>query len=209
MADTLDVLTQAEAEQEIGLQSDQYPTEVASLVTAVSRRLDSLCGPIVQRTVTDEVYSGGRYLFLRYRPVASVTTVVEYAYTTGTTLTAETNLSKSTDNYHFDPRLGVIYRRSGGADIPFTAGRENIVVTYVAGRYATTASVDARFKQAARICIKHLWNNEKATGTQTFGSTLGYDETIGLRVPTFAIPRAAVELIADELIGEGSAPVIA
>lgn len=208
MADTFDLLTEAEAEAELDNPTG-LDAEIASLNTAISRRLDGLCGPIVQRTVTGETHDGRRHVYLLNRPVMSVTTVTEYAYTTATTLTVETNAVKTSDNYQFDPRTGVLYRRSGGCDVPFTPGRQNVVVTYVAGRYADTASVDALFKQAARICLKHLWVNEKSQGTQTFGSVVGYDDTIGMRVPTFAIPRAAVELLADELIGEGSAPVIA
>ena len=56
----------------------------------MSRRLDRLCGPIVQRTITDEVHPGGcPSIRVRHWPVASFTTVTEYDATTPAVLTRE------------------------------------------------------------------------------------------------------------------------
>ncbi len=209
MSDTLDVIDLTEAQTELGLGVLDFDEQVEAWITAISRRLDALCGAIVERPVT-ETHDGGPHIFLTARPVTSITSVTEYSYTTGQILTAETNLVKPAYGYQFDPRLGVIYRSSSGYPVCFTAGRQNVEVVFTAGRYENTASVDARFKQAALVCLRHLWINEKSTRSATFAAQLdGYDDALGLRVPTFAIPRAAAELIADELIGQGSAPVIA
>ncbi len=203
-ADTLDVLTTTEAKDELGISGSGYDTKLEQLVTGISRRLDDLCGPIVRRTITDEVANGGETaILLRFRPVVSVTTITEYCGTTATTLTAETTAANGFDSYLVDYRAGIIYRRTSGYDYRYPRGRFNVAVTYIAGRAANTAAVDPRFKEAARICLKHLWRAENTTGSQTFGGINGL-ETYIPDVPTFAIPRAALEVLGVELIGEGS-----
>lgn len=207
MSDVLDILTLNEGKDELGIPTatTTYDTVLASWITAISRRLDDVCGPVVVRTIASELYSGGVCtLQLKSRPVSSITSVTEYTYTTAQALTAETNTIKTAFNYLLDyDRTGILRRRTAGADMIFAVGRRNIEVTYVAGRAASTAAVDARFKQAARICLKHLWRAENSAGTVTYGATSGL-EAFEPSVPTFAIPRAALELVADELIGAGS-----
>lgn len=200
MADTLDILTLDEAKAAINIPTvtATFDTELASYITAVSRRLDELAGAIVIRTITGEVHSGGRpFITLNFRPVVSVTSISEYQYTTPTTLTAETNAVKPATGYTVDLQWGDIYRRASGADSLFPAGMDNLVVTYVAGRAATTAAVDPKYKQAAAIFLSHMWRLEQGAGTQTFGSFEG-----GLPPGFgFAVPNRALELLANDLAG--------
>jgi hypothetical protein len=204
MGDTLDVLTLPEAKAELSITATTYDAQLEQMVTAISRRLDDLAGPVVIRTVTAESVNGGNdSILLRYRPVVAVTSITEYSGLTATVLTAETTVANGFDSYLLDARAGVIYRRTSSYDYRYPRGRFNVVVTYTAGRAATTASVDARFKQAARICLKHLWRAEQTTGSQTYGG-LDPMEPFIPGVPTFAIPRAALEILGSELIGEGS-----
>ena len=180
MADTLDALTIAEARTAVGLGSDTaQDTPLAAWVTAVSRQLDQLCGPVVVRTITSETIDGGDYTIrLRYRPVSSVTTVTEYQNTTATTLTAETNTTKTTSNYRADLRAGILRRRNSNTDTTFAEGRGNIEVTYVAGRAATTSAVDAKFKQACSMMLRAAWVGEQASGTQMFDQQGGFDTSL-------------------------------
>lgn len=139
--------------------------EMGSWITGVSRRIDELCGYVVQRTVTDELHDGGVPVIRpKHTPVVSVTTVVEYAETVGTTLTAETNASKPTSAYllYDDGHNAKVVRRSGNRDARFAAGRRNVALTYEAGRYADTASVDEKFKLAAQNIIRRLARREGA-----------------------------------------------
>lgn len=158
-------------------------------VTAVSQRLDQACGPIVQRTVTDEFHSGGCGLIrLRRSPVASVTTVTEYDTAgTGTVLTAEdydTTGTYALDPWPGDPSglyHGKLWRRTTSrSGTWFVAGRNNVRVTYVAGRYATTlAAQQSRFGQAALVLLRWMWAQEQV-GVSTVGE---FD------VPTTVFPR--------------------
>lgn len=202
-ADPLDVLTLAEAKAEVGITAGStYDTQLEQLITAISRRLDDVCGPIITRTVTDELHNGGgNWIRVKYRPIATVTSITEYRYTTAQALAAETLTTKSSNDYLLDDaRVGRLFRRTGGSDSTFPCGRRNVALTYTAGRGATA---DQRFKEAARICLKHLWRAENTTGSATFGPADPLEPFVP-GVPTFAIPRAALELIADELLGRGT-----
>ena len=171
---TLDVLS--EAESLAAVNASAATATLTNLVTAVSQQLDELCGPVVVRTITSELHDGGRpTILLRNLPVSSITTVTEYDGTTGTTLTAETNATKTTANYlHLgtagEVASGRIVRRSNNADYVFPAGRRNIDVTYVAGRAATTSAVAPKFKQAAAMMLRNVWVSEQASGSETFGA---------------------------------------
>ncbi len=171
---TLDVLS--EAESLAAVNASATTATLTNLVTAVSQQLDKLCGPVVVRTITSELHDGGRpTILLRNLPVSSITTVTEYDGTTATTLTAETNATKTTSNYLHLGTVGAlssgrIVRRSNNDDYVFPAGRRNVEVTYVAGRAATTSAVDAKFKQAAAMMLRNVWVSEQASGSETFGA---------------------------------------
>lgn len=193
---TNDLLSAAEARAAVAIDTSDTSQDanLAIYNTAVSLRLDELCGPVVQRTVTSELHNGGNYFIQLYnRPVASVTTATEYVGTTGTTLTAESNSSKPSSAYMLETRTGILRRRASGGDTRFATGRQNIAVTYVAGRYATTSAVDERFKLAAQIMLSHIWRVERGGGNQTFGEFVPSGSS-------FAVPNRVLELLADELL---------
>lgn len=203
MADTLDVLDPDEAATGVGQRlGTRWEAHLPRMVTAVSRRLDRLVGPIVQRTVTDEAHDGGwPSIFLRHHPNVSITTLTEYAGTVATVLTAETVGTVPVDAYRttpysHDPALlgNEVVRRSGGADARFPSGRGNVVVTYVAGRSATTAAVDDLYKEAAVLILKnHLRTRQPNI------DAIGDLEDARPITPGFEIPNMVRELLEQEL----------
>ena len=195
MADTRDILTLAEgrAAIDLGAQDTSHDTVLAAVITAMSYRFDDEFGPVVVRTITGETHDGGYdRVMLRYRPVSSVTTVTEYDGTTAQVLTAETNASKPDSAYLLERggRSGVMRRRGGNADARFAAGRQNVVVTYIAGRFASTSTVDQRFKDAARVALVNRWQHYLTS----IDSADEYDVPRS-SFPTFAIPRFVVEML--------------
>ena len=180
MADTLDVLTLAEGYACLRQgSSTANATTIAALITAVSRRLDRGVGPIVRRTLTAETYDGeGTFIQLAHWPVTSVTSVVE----DGTTLTS--------DDYYIDTEKGLLYRIQGEFDWRWEIGRDNVEVTYIAGRYASTATVDEDYKQGARLMLKHLWRAEEwnvnGLGVQDF-------DVPQVAFPSFSVPKAVID----------------
>jgi hypothetical protein len=193
MADTLDVVTLAEAEANMGDVPDD--ALLAVYITSVSRLLDKVCGPIVSRTVTAEPHDGWcEELFLHEYPVRSVTSVAEYAGVTATTLVEELVTTSPANGFTVDYSHGKVRRRAGKRDWYFPEGRKNVLVTYVAGRYADTASVDERFKMAAYITLRNLWQREQGMGTVTFGP-----DGQPLMGATFALPNAAAAFIREDM----------
>lgn len=194
MAHAADLLTLTEAKQALNISSTSQDTEVAAYVTAVSQQLDMLCGPIVTRTVTSESHDGGRpTLYLAYRPVNAITACVEYSGETATTLTGESPGAITGSRYLLEAAQGVLRRRTGGNDDLFPDGRRNVVVTYTAGRFTSTSTVDERFKTAARLCLTNLWRREQGGGTDTFGALPG---TV---IPGFGMPNAVLDLLANDI----------
>lgn len=207
MADTLDVLTLDEGKEAVGIATanTDLDDEIASWITGTSRALDVLVGPIVNRTLTDELYDGGwPDIDVDWWPVASVTSLYEYDGTVETTLTAESNASKPDDAYLLTPwrsdrslYTGQIRRRSANADSKFPPGRANVKITYVAGRAANTAAVDERYKTAARIILDNAWSRRQ---TDTF--TVDGLETNRRTILGFFVPRAVYDRMAGVLAGE-------
>lgn len=203
--DTLAVLTLAEAKAAVGIAiTDLTADEALTIkVRAVSRRLDQAVGPIVQRTITGETHEGGcDRIWLRHRPVTSITTVTEYSGGTGSTLTAEDYDTLPSDAYAADPChtgtatfSGRLWRRSGGSPSCFPAGPQAVRVTYVAGRYADTASVDPLFKEAAAVMLKNAWRPNEAA-VQNFGEF----DVPAQNFPRFGIPNYVRDLLADEWV---------
>jgi hypothetical protein len=199
-----DILTLAEAKEALQQEVSQSAHEnvLAGYISAVSLAFDERFGPVVIRTVTDEAHSGGQEsIWLRKAPVSQVTTFTEYSGTASTVLTAETFGTAPANGYLLDPVTGRVLRRSGGATTTFAVGDRNLRVTYQAGRYADTASVDARFKLGAQIMLAHIFRRQFAGGTVTYG-----DEFTGqFGTPSFSVPNAVLELLADELLPGGIA----
>jgi len=196
MAST-DILTLAEAKE--GLVQDSLSssndTTLANYITAISKRLDEVCGPIVNRTVTAEKYNGGDHLiFLKTYPVYSVSAVREYSGTTSTVLTAQTNSSHANNQYLLDTQKGVMERMDNGSCGYFAYGKKNIEIDYVAGRYATTQAVIPLFKIAAQSFLAHAWKMNQGMGSSTYGD---YDG--GPAIVTFALPNRVKDLLGTEI----------
>lgn len=191
-----DLLTAAEARRFVNLGTADLTrgTLLAQYVTAASRAIAKGCGTIIYGTVTGELHSGGgNAIYLDAHPVASLVAVVEYDNTTAATLTAETNATKPAAGYRATLKNGKIVRRDTNTDALFPAGRDNIYVTYVAGRFASTTTVDDRFKTACGLVLKNMWR------AQEFG--MGNTDEFDIpqaSFPRFTVPNAAKELLADE-----------
>lgn len=204
MADPLDVLTLPEAKSAVKLlQSTQDDVKLTAKVTAVSRRLDILVGPVVRRSVVDELDADGDMaVFLSKYPITSVQSVVEYTGAgVALALTQETTSVKPEDGfrlkrYSADSTLygSELERRTAGGAFVFPVG--DVVVTYTAGRFDTTATVDEWFKEAARLMLKNLWRAEQESVGQ-----VGEYEVPMVHFPTFSVPRAVVELFPGEIQG--------
>jgi hypothetical protein len=188
--DTLDVITLTEAKRVLNPRTTAKDEQIEFAITAASRLLDNLCGPVVQRTITEELHqSPSGALFLRHTPVVSITTVKEWSSGTETELDAET--AAIAGDYLYDSRLGTITRRSSWYDTSWSSSY--VTVTYVVGRYASTAAVDRLFKWAAQEIVAANFKTQQGAGSQTYGDN--YDPFNGLPP---GLPRGVNEFIASE-----------
>jgi hypothetical protein len=204
-----DLLTLEEARRAVNLPNptvvNAQDTTLQLFVTGVSGRVDKLCGPVVQRAVTGERHNGGKSkVLLELQHVASVTSVTEWAGTTQTALTAETDNTKPANGFLLDPGEGGIYawvwRRSGNSDATFPAGRRNVVFAYTAGRYTATATVDETFKLAATAVLRRLYKREQSSWAQSpsyFEDTDNPGPSVGFYK---AVDPMIKELLCDELL---------
>lgn len=206
MADTNDVLTLTEAKAVLAITTTTQDDQIARVITAVSRKLDHLCGPVVSRTVGNELheFATSRDWDTRYSiefdfcPVSQIITVTNYLGTTATVLESQTAGTSPTNGYYAetykpDPTLlsGVITRKTGLYPYPFG---DVVSVTYLAGRYASTTTVDARFKEAASIMLRNSWR-----ATQQSTAPYGEFDVPQQTFPGFAVPNYVLEILSDEI----------
>lgn len=216
MADLLDVVALATVKDALRIRSSDTSkdTTLERLITGASRTLDRKVGPIVIRTVTAERHDGGATTIqLRHYPVSSITTINEHGAdgTISASPTLEPIDARPADAFQMGRwrattlGSGEITRRRAGSDARWTSGRENIAVTYEAGRYATTAAItDTRFVEAAILIIRNAWRSYQH-GTVQVDEYEVPVETF----PTFAVPKAVVDLLRDEWQGPEVIPGIA
>lgn len=192
MADTLDVLTLTEGKTAANITTTDHDTELAQQITAISRLLDAEVGCVVQRAVADELHDGGsRRVTTRLWPVASFTSVTEDIHGTPTLLTAYVAEP-------FDRAPALFSGRLERDDSKFPTGRWNVEVSYVAGRYANTAAVDARFKSCAAAVLRRLWKRESGTWGQSSEFFEGLDNQTGIGF--FRVAKPIIdEMLADEV----------
>ena len=196
-----DVLTYDVARAAVGARESDK-TLVEMYISAVSQMMDDRFGPVVRRTITDEIHDGGRpAVYLLHGPIASVSACVEAQGTTSVTCTQQTFGTEPADGFFLPawktssaPYSGQVVRMSGGVESFWYVGRGNVKVTYSAGRFATTAAVSARFQQAALLAFKNLWRSEQSGVVQ-----VNEYDVPQAAFARFALPNAVIELLRDEL----------
>jgi hypothetical protein len=198
---TLDILTEIEASQAASGVDSAVLTDLTRMVTAVSVRIDELVGPVVNRAVT-EYHDGGGVIRPRQTPVSSVTTLKHWDGSTMNTYTADTwGVAGNTNGYFLEksgsyPHDVIIYRRSSGCSVDFPLGHRSLELVYVAGRAATTAAVDARYKECAAEVLRRLWDRE-ASGWARAPDPFGAD-TVSSRFFK-AFDYVVAEMLGDEM----------
>lgn len=165
----------AEARQYCRLSSPADDAEVQRFALVTS----DLCERYTQvwrRVSLTETFDGG-VTFLRLRPpVVSVTTVVEG----GVTL--------ASIDWTLDKRRGWLYRGTTRGVWLWAPGRQNVVVTYVAG---SAGDIPASVRQGVLLLVRHLWDSQRGGSglPRQSGTDFTYDPRTG-----FTIPNAVLEL---------------
>lgn len=174
---TNDVITVSEAASFLGIADTTQDDRLSLYVSAISARLDEGCGPIVKRQVVDVLDGHASRLYLSAGPVVEVESVSVW------------DGSESTDLDPADYRMDAAGRLERIRSL-FPC---EVTVTYEAGRFDSTEDVAPVFKTAALVMLKNVWRMEQ-TSVAPFGE---YDVPTQ-SFPTFAVPRAAKELLRGE-----------
>jgi hypothetical protein len=199
----LDLITLTAAKTALNITVSTYDTELAQQITTISRVIDDLCGPVVVRTITAETHPGGEeFVGLRRWPVSSVTTVREDQGGGTVATLAAVAFGSVSDGYYAppwpkNPSLldGRLWRRRYG--VPWRWANA-VQVTYIAGRAANTAAVDARFAEATAAVLRRYWKREAGAWTQSadvFAALEGGD-------PGGAFYRAVQHVVGELLFDE-------
>lgn len=156
--------------------------DLMGFIRAATGVVEQYVGSVVRRTWVETFDGGGHSrLLLAHPPALSVTSVVE----DGATLAAA--------DYKLHPASGVLTRVAGSWDLPWRPGIQNVVVTYAAGRTA----VEASWRLAALIIVKHMWETQRAAAP---GPLTQGNEDFDPRY-TYSIPRRALELLGEPVGG--------
>lgn len=211
MPGVLDVLTLAEAKDAINVNSTQNrDTLLALYITSISARMDVLLGPIVTRTITAELHNGGRdSIFLNSYPVTSVASVTEYdrGQSLTTVLTPEIlgDYTPHVDTYEIEPFStnpalfgNRIKRQQNGHHHRFAHGRRNVSVSYTAGRFADTESVDEKYKLGAGYILLSAWRSQ-----QDSTAKMGDFDVPFSSVPKYMIPYNVIDMFYGEVQQRG------
>lgn len=187
----------AEARASIGLPVAAVAKDevLRNKILSATPIIEDLVGPVIPRPLTESYDGGGSKIKLLYSPVLSVSSIVESFGNYTRTLTAQPLDGSTFDAYGYtlDARDGLLTRRVSGSVGAFAAGRRNVLVTYVAGR----AVVGQNILDATCRLVRHFFQQEQQGSRPDMGSP---DSTTMTTTPSgFAVPRAVVELCADDV----------
>jgi hypothetical protein len=203
VARATDLLSESEARAAAssGTYAPDDELTLSIMVGAITERVEDLCGPVVQRLVSNETHTNVRssQIVLRQGPITAVTLVEE-----GLTVIPAEVWGVSSSCYRIEPGRtlsaagsGILTRRQASQNVSWAP---NVRVTYIAGRCATTALVPTDIKEAAIIAIKNVWSSQSAGTIEVGEFTMPTP-----RFPRYDLPPSAVSMLGRERLLRGQA----
>lgn len=164
--------------------SSANENEVRRFMDAATDLAEQYTGVILGRkTFTSELYDGGQeFIRIRNPKVVSITSV----YENGALLNSGQYVMDYTGQRLFRIGSGTLYATNSYGY--WTAGMNNVSVTYVAGY----ANPPMSAKQGVLEIIRHLWTSQRGA-MNVMGRQLTGDELYS--TPTYSLPRRAMELL--------------
>jgi len=158
--------------------------ELRSFIDSASDLAESYVGQVLgRRTFTSELYDGGgEFIRIRNPKAISITSVTENGATV------------SSSNYVLDYTGQRLYRIGSGTLYAtnsygyWTAGMNNVSITYVAGYVNPPMAA----KQGVLEILRHLWQTQRGA-INVMSRTQSGDELYS--TPTYSLPRRAMELL--------------
>lgn len=157
-----------------------FDAEIYRKVATIEANIEkTIGGPVITRTISNErqrVTGGYRTFALRYRPLVSVTSIVDVA----------SGVAMSLSDLDPDYTTGILRRK---LDLPFWSRGPYYLITYTAG---LGTAVPASIGEAAAVILQHLWETQR--GVSSAPQWAG-EQTVTLPGWGYAIPNRAAELL--------------
>lgn len=186
-----DILTPTEATDALGPNGSQWATALVELyVSALSKFIDDLCGPVVARAVADlEAVTASTTLDL---PAATTDTVMD-TLRTGMRLGTPYSIGTVGDPAAVADGRCLTAVNYAGRTVSITGQNVTVAGTdkIMRGRYADTASVARHFKLAASMILAHNVTLESGQPSDTY-------DMVNLEAG-FLIPLRAQNLLSAEI----------
>lgn len=177
---TVPLISLAEARKQCRLASTADDPEVQRFALVAS----DICERRTQvwrRTPVTATFDGGRSFLRLRRPVASVASVLE------------DGIVVAASGWVLDGDKGWLYRGTSRSPWCWSAGRQNVVVSYVAG---SAGDIPDAVRQGVRLQVQHLWDSQR--GGSGLPRQSGADFEIDPRTG-FTIPNAVLEMWAPHI----------
>ena len=176
-----DLLTLSEARDALNLSATATDddAEIWSIyIPAITPVVEDIVGPVVQRSVTYTTDGGKTSILLPHSGLVSLDSI-----------TIDGVAQVASKDYTANLSVGVIRPVWSW----FGGGNGSVTVTYTAGIAASTETVPAAIKLAARLILANLWQGDQQGYRPEFG-TPGDDAS--MQTPSgFAVPRQAYALL--------------
>ncbi len=129
-----------------------------SMINAATGLIENYCGRRFKKTTyTDELHDGNgtQYIFLRNRPIVSVTSIYSHD-------PVVTDVLYDSDYYVVYNNQGYIYRAGG-----WTFGHQNIKITYIAGLDFDAGDRPAELEEICNALVSKTFNNPTKYGIES------------------------------------------
>ena len=176
-----------EAKAYLGFQDSDKSRDAKLLrfIDAMTPVVEGITGPIVQRTIQNELHDGGgrQFLSLRNRPVITVSAVTEYRGPIAYPLTQIATPDLGTIYSYMWETNGRITRRTvGGGTTPFPPGIDSVYVTYSTGYIVPPANVVEGVLELIRINFQETQQGRPKVGSLD-GGDMAREPFLGFFVP--------------------------
>lgn len=157
--------------------------EMRVFIQGITDFVEWYCGPVLQKTVSEQIRGGSVFFALDRTPVISLVSIVKVL-----TVGFDYDITQLV----VDPYTGIVRHNAG---LPFIYGP--YTVTYKVGRPIIPKSITL----AARMIFQHLWRTQR--GGQL--TTMAADDATSFYGFGFAVPNRALEMLAPHRNSGGAA----
>lgn len=200
-----EIVSLADAKRHLRMTTTADDAELTDTIAEATAIVEDIIGPCLARVITDESHDGGtENITLRTTPIVSVESVTVWVAQTPYVHTYDP-LAVNTTFHTFGWRAagpyesGTIVFTSSGFPVPSFIGRQNVLVSYTAGR----SSLSPTIVRGSKELIRHLWETQR--GRSMGRPVPGYDEQLTTTASGYTVPNRVLEALRGQMMTPGIA----